>query len=256
MSGCLTVLRCAQVPGRYNLHQWLINHFPNSYCFPLAGRFSTHVVEYPSDKPVGRSELTQAVREQLPDTGQYWMLGESFGGPLAIELAAQDRQQQCQGLILSATFVKNPHPVLSTLYPVVQRMPITPTIRSQIVRAVLGRYRTEDLERLLESATRQIQDQVFHARIRQVIETDASAAMREVHRRGIPVLNMTARNDWVVPSKASQQIDTICPTCERRSFDAPHVLLQAAASEAASAITDFIAQGQSAGLPASEPVMP
>lgn len=211
----------------------------------LADRFATHVVRYPSDGPVGRAELTDAICEQLPNRDPYWLLGESFGGPLAIEIAAGDRHRHCQGLILSATFVKNPHPVLSTLYPVVKRMPITPTIRAQIVRTVLGRYRTESLEQLLESATRQIQDQVFHSRIEQVIQTDASAAMREVHQRGIPVLNLTARNDWVVPLRASQQIDTICPTCEKRSFDAPHVLLQAAASEAADVITDFIAHAQS-----------
>jgi|GEM_PF-3488172 len=124
-------------------------------------------------------------------------------------------------------------------------MPITPTIRGQIVRTILGRYRTEHLEQMLQSATQQVQDHVFHARIKQVIETDASAAMRAVHQRGIPVLNLTARNDWVVPSKASEQIDTICPTCEKRSFDAPHVLLQAAPGEAAGVITEFIAQAQS-----------
>jgi pimeloyl-ACP methyl ester carboxylesterase len=214
-------------------------------CDALAGSFDTCVVQYPSDKPVGRTELANAVREQLPENDPYWILGESFGGPLAIEMAAQDQHHRCQGLILSATFVKNPHPVLSTFYPVVRRMPITPTIRGQIVRTVLGRYHTENLEQMLENATQQVEDHVFHSRIEQVIQTDASLAMREVHQRGIPVLNLTARNDWVVPSKASQEIDAICPTCERRSFDAPHVLLQAAAGEAASAISDFIADVRS-----------
>ncbi len=214
-------------------------------CEKLASQFSTHVVHYPDDKPVTRAELSQAIRAQLPDNDPYWLLGESFGGPLAMEMAASDDAGRCQGLILSATFVKNPHPVLSTLYPVVRRVPITPTIRSQIVRTVLGRYRTASLEQMLESATRNVQDGVFHSRIQQVIETDASVAMQTVRKRGLPVLSLTARNDWVVPPKASELIEQLCPACERRSFDAPHVLLQAAPGEAASAIVEFIAEVQS-----------
>ena len=57
----------------------------------LASRLSlsrpVHIISYPLDKPLGYAELTGFAAARLPE-GRFAILGESFSGPVAIEIAA------------------------------------------------------------------------------------------------------------------------------------------------------------------------
>ena len=52
----------------------------------LAPRLRVVALSYPQDRPLGYAELTQIVLDRLPP-GRLVMLGESFGGPIAIRIA-------------------------------------------------------------------------------------------------------------------------------------------------------------------------
>lgn len=74
------------------------------------GRVRTQVIAYPSGQALGYEELAAFVRPLLP-AGPYFLLGESFSGPVAIALAAS-APPGLAGLILSCTFARNPSPKL------------------------------------------------------------------------------------------------------------------------------------------------
>jgi pimeloyl-ACP methyl ester carboxylesterase len=67
------------------------------------------VIPFPNDKPLTYEELTAHVLKRLPDS-RFVLLGESFSGPIAIEIAA--RQQRIAGLVLAASFARHPMPAL------------------------------------------------------------------------------------------------------------------------------------------------
>ena len=60
---------------------------------------------------MGYDELEVLVRAALPTGQRYFLLGESFSGPLAIRIAANP-PAGLAGVILCGTFAKNPLPWL------------------------------------------------------------------------------------------------------------------------------------------------
>ncbi|UUZ51553.1 alpha/beta hydrolase [Massilia sp. B-10] len=56
------------------------------------------------------------MRSRLPPAEPYFLLGESFSGPVAIALAAE-RPPMLLGLILSCTFARNPLPISTGAQP-------------------------------------------------------------------------------------------------------------------------------------------
>src|SRR6266849_5616303 len=70
----------------------------------LAGHRPVHVISYPVDRPLDYGQLTALVEARLPN-GQFVILGESFSGPIAIEIAAREKQRVA-GLILASSFAR------------------------------------------------------------------------------------------------------------------------------------------------------
>lgn len=64
----------------------------------LGPDLSIRVVRYPQDPGLGYKELLQFARDALPPTEPLVLLGESFSGPIAIQLSAE-RPDQVRGLI-------------------------------------------------------------------------------------------------------------------------------------------------------------
>ena len=68
--------------------------------------FDPIVISYPQDRPLDYEALTQYVTALLPNT-KFIILGESFSGPIAIKVA-DSKPKNLLGIILCATFIKNP----------------------------------------------------------------------------------------------------------------------------------------------------
>jgi pimeloyl-ACP methyl ester carboxylesterase len=80
----------------------------------LEGHAETLVLTYPENGPQSYAALTDHLKRQMPD-GDYVLVGESFGGPLAILLAACANVKP-KGLILAASFAHNPFPLFGGLF--------------------------------------------------------------------------------------------------------------------------------------------
>ena len=74
----------------------------------LAEDLNVSIVRYPPDPTLGYAGYTELVRNEIGKR-KVFLLGESFSGPVAVLVATQ-LGEQIKGIVLAATFVKNPWP--------------------------------------------------------------------------------------------------------------------------------------------------
>lgn len=194
------------------------------------------VVRYPTERPLHYGELREYVRAYLPTEKPYFLLGESFSGPLSVSLAAEN-PTGFKGLILCCTFVKNPFPSLSILAPLLSRAPLQKLPMSLVGGAAWGRHGKPRLRSLLEKSLMEVDPSVMRRRLRSVLEVDVSSSLAKINA---PILSLRAGKDFIVPSSAGEWIKKSNPRVEETVFDAPHLLLQTFPSAAARAVNKFI----------------
>jgi pimeloyl-[acyl-carrier protein] methyl ester esterase len=127
------------------------------------------VISYPNSEPLTYDELTTFVLERTPDS-RFVILGESFSGPIAIEVAATE--PRVAGLILASSFARHPLP---TLFVPLARMIDLKWVPARIVEAaLLGSARKPDLTVSLGRVLAKLPREVIKARASQVLRVDAT----------------------------------------------------------------------------------
>lgn len=92
----------------------------------LPPQWRVRTVCYPVQGPHDYAGLLALVRQETADLDGFYVLGSSFGGPLAVMLAAAE-PQRVHGIILSASFLRSPRPELhrwrhAAVWPVIAAM--------------------------------------------------------------------------------------------------------------------------------------
>lgn len=194
-------------------------------------------VSYPRDRALGYDELTQLVRDALPDDEPFVLLGESFSGPIAITIAAQ-RPPGLVGLVLCCTFASNPHPTLRGLGCLAHAALVKPVARLLAAPLLLGRDGDAETRALLARALAPVAAAVLAQRVRDVLEVDVSAALTAV---AVPVHYLQAKRDRLVPPRCAAEIARLRPHTVTHIIDGPHCLLQAAPAESAARLRAILA---------------
>jgi pimeloyl-[acyl-carrier protein] methyl ester esterase len=196
------------------------------------------VVAYPKDKTLGYEELLPLVLAALPSPLPFVLLGESFSGPLAL-MAAATRPPGLMGVILCATFVRNPmwprlpglrhlaNPMAFRFYPMVSR-----------VKAMLGGYSTPEWRALKAEALSEVRPAVIAHRVREVLQVNV---IRELASCPVPILYLRGERDRVVPAHNLREIVAARPAVEVAYFPSPHLVLQTQPVLASAAISTFVA---------------
>lgn len=200
------------------------------------------VVSYPPDTTLGYSELEPIARSFLPNDQPFFLLGESFSGPIAISIAAS-RPSGLLGLVLCCSFARSPRPALAVFRPLLAVAPVAALPLALLSFLVLGRFSSPALRRSLAESLAQVSPSTLRARAHAALAVDVSASLPRV---GVPVLYLRASEDRVVPESASQSIVALAPTTKVVEFPAPHFLLQVLPSQAAVAVREFM--GNARGL--------
>lgn len=201
----------------------------------LGGVVNCIVVRYP-DEPLGYEALVAHARASLPANGDYFLLGESFSGPVAVALAAE-APERMRGLILSATFVRNPLPWAGALVPLAPVVPVTGAAASLATGVILGRFSTPALRAQIAASLAQMSAATIRARLQAIAAVNRGEDLAAI---SVPMLYLRAEHDLVVPQSAASLIERLRPATHFRTFDAPHFLLQVAVEEAACAIDRFM----------------
>jgi pimeloyl-ACP methyl ester carboxylesterase len=201
----------------------------------LGGEFRVQVVRYPTVGALGYDALEEHARGVLPTSGPFVLLGESFSGPIAVSIAAS-RPPGLIGLILCATFVRNPLPFLRPLRFLAGALPVKLAPLAVLSAALLGSFATPQLRAALAAAMSQVSSQALGARLRAVLSVDASVKLQAVD---VPLLYLQARHDRLVPRSALAHIQRLFPATQVAQVNAPHFLLQAAPQDAATVVGAF-----------------
>ena len=194
----------------------------------------TLVVRYPSDEESSYLELAEFVKQFLPTSAPYIILGESFSGPIAVAVA-QSKPPGLVGLILCASFISSPLKLLRTLAPLARFAP-TSIPRTLLAIMLMGRFRSNDLVENTIDAIRSVKPSVLRQRIRSVMTVDYRDNAREVD---VPALYLRATEDRIISEKSATEFLNYCPKAEIVEVAAPHFLLQCCPKEASACIEKF-----------------
>jgi pimeloyl-ACP methyl ester carboxylesterase len=201
----------------------------------LSSRRCVEVVSYPSDKPLGYDELTAFVVEHAPK-GQFVILGESFSGPVAIDVAAIERGRVA-GLILACSFARSPWP--KWIAPIASTIDLNWVPRSIIEAALLGSAAGPELRASLRHVLASLPRGVLRARAAEVLRVDRRNRLREVI---CPILCLQGRFDRLIGKSALNKMISVQPRARVQWFDAGHMLLETHTDAAAEAINQFCDQ--------------
>jgi pimeloyl-ACP methyl ester carboxylesterase len=206
------------------------------------------VVSYPPDKALGYPALEEFARAVLPADRPFVLLGESFSGPIAISLASAS-PAGLVGLVLCCSFARNPLPVLGGLRLLVGLVPLKRAAVDLSCRLLLGRFSTPVLRFALSQALGLVSPAALRARLRAVLGVDVSDKLRQLR---MPLLYLRATEDRLIPRAASRLVSRLAPHTRMAEVTAPHFLLQAAPSQAAAIVTEFVRQLTEHRSPAPE----
>ncbi|MGI9227710.1 MAG: alpha/beta fold hydrolase [Gammaproteobacteria bacterium] len=195
------------------------------------------VLSYPSDKVMTYSDLCHYLKDELPDS-PYVILGESFGGPLAMKLSNY-ADENLKGIILCVSFVKNPQVLFSRLIrPFLKPKHLqkeTPAwhIRTMLINGVSD----PKLIRNIQAATAELTREVYFHRLREIADVDVSHLLEKCE---LPILYLRAKKDRLVYESSMKLIEKLGKNVTVEKFDAPHMLLQTLPKLAAQSIKKFM----------------
>ncbi|MGV8038755.1 MAG: alpha/beta fold hydrolase [Thermoanaerobaculaceae bacterium] len=192
-------------------------------------------VTYPPADELGYPQLLEVVLAALP-TKPYVLLGESFSGPLAV-MAAARRPGGLRGMILCATFIRCPIPLVPRWAAGLVRAPVFrlyPAVG--YLRFLLGKSSSAALRTLAAEALRPVRPRVLACRVREVVRVDVAGLLSAC---AVPVLYIRGLQDWVVPRSAMRAVLQAAPSAELALLPGPHMVLQTNPVAAADAITGF-----------------
>jgi pimeloyl-ACP methyl ester carboxylesterase len=215
--------------GTGRLFQPLLAHLDSAF-EPLVVSYSSAAKTY--------EEIVPAVRRELPRDRPFVLLAESFSGPVAI-LLASERPAGLRALVLSASFARSPLPGGSALRLLVGPKTFRRIPRALILRALLGRHARSHVAVDVREAIFSVPTSTIVARIGEALRVDVSAKLQ---RLDLPILYLAARHDRIVPPAAAEHVARCAPQTTIVTIAGPHLLLQTAPAEAASAIGAFAAE--------------
>jgi pimeloyl-[acyl-carrier protein] methyl ester esterase len=201
----------------------------------LAG-IKSQVIAYPPDRPLDYAEHEAFARDKLPQDEDYFLLAESFSGPVGISIAAT-APTRLKGLILCCTFASNPLPVFGPLAKILGKLPamrVPPALGAPWLYA--GRA-TPELRRAHACAMALASPKVLRARVAAVLAMDYRPLLQRIE---VPMLYLRAGADRLIPAAASRAILELRPEMELTEFDAPHFLLQTEPHACARAVEKFM----------------
>ncbi|HML27532.1 MAG TPA: alpha/beta fold hydrolase [Hyphomicrobium sp.] len=198
----------------------------------LTPDLAVNIVRYPQDPSLGYAGYAEIVRNVIGKR-QVFLLGESFSGPVAVRVATQ-LGRQIEGVVLAATFVKNPWPgCLIRRAALVDPRSTPPNIRNAIL---MGAYADPELARKVEEIVGALSRSVRAARLRAVAEVDVRTDFAHLT---CPILVLHGRGDWLARKSPIQR--AVCERGRARMIVIPgaHMLLQTRSAEAAAEIIHF-----------------
>jgi pimeloyl-ACP methyl ester carboxylesterase len=159
------------------------------------------VVCYPERGAETYDDVFQIVRRAVAGIPEFFVLGSSFSGPLAIRLAAAE-PQRVRGLILSASFLRAPRRDLGWFsFAIVG--PAIWALRAMRRIPVWMRKRDDPFRRAKAETWARVSARCLAARGRAIRGVDVRRLLQQCEQ---PLLCIAFENDSVVPRRNAEEI--------------------------------------------------
>ena len=202
----------------------------------LPKSIQAQVICYPQTGPGGYDSLLAHVRELAAQLPAFYVLGSSFGGPLAIQLAAAE-PANVKGLILCASFVRAPIRSLPGLRFFV-RGPLVWLLRfARRIPLWIRRERRDPLRIAKSETWSRVPARALAARARAALAVDMRALLRVC---ASPVLAIEFVDDTVVPRRSGDEIRDVRPSAHRITLRGGHLAVHADPAPVAAEVGRFI----------------
>lgn len=194
----------------------------------------TCVIRYPTEAS-GYAFLERHVRACLPADRPILLVGESYGGPLVVSVAASP-PPNLVGAALCATFLRCPRPTLRPFRALLRILPARRLPGRLLAPLLLGRFATPRHVETIDSTLAAASPDAMLRRLLDVASVDVTAQARRVE---VPSLYLRGSRDRLVPAGAAALVRSFMPAAQLVEIDAPHLLLQVAAQSAAGEMRRF-----------------
>lgn len=201
---------------------------------PFLGAFEVHVASYPLD--AGSYDACEAAVGTPPDGAV--IVGESFGGPLALRLAGKTKPR---AVVIVASFVLSPRRVVPPRW-LVERSPLPP--RAALRYALLEQTSPDALVDALADSSRAASLRAMGERLAAIASVDVRD---ELQRCPAPITWLVATRDRLVRPRSVEAARRVRPDLVVREIDGPHLLAQTRPREVAQAIEVATGFGRIAG---------
>lgn len=202
-----------------------------------SGALEPRVLPYPPDRILGYPELAARVLRELPLDRPFALLGESFGGPLALRVAAAC-PPGLVGVVLASSFHARPAAKLARLLQPLSAAFFRLPLSDHAVRLLLGGHDApDDLVAEVQAAVASVRPPVMAARAREALRVDATACVKGCLA---PLLFLGGKHDRLLRTALPIEIRVLRPDAEIRMIDAPHLLLQRQPALAMRIVEEFL----------------
>lgn len=205
--------------------------------------FNTKVIDYPHEHEPGDvyKQLLPYIKEKLPKEGEFFLLGESFGGPLAAALIADDQlKDRIAGVCFCVTFTQNPfhfpvpHFFKFVNESVSMRHIPEPVLNYVFASAVPGQT-PKSLE-VLHEVKGILNDNTIRQRINSVLSLGGYGAFDETYKEKLSeykgkVVYFAGEKDYLIPAHNAHHVQKALPQTEVFLFESSHLLLQSLPEE-------------------------
>jgi len=193
-------------------------------------------VTYPTSGGNGYADLVPLVEAAVENLEAFHVLGWSFSGPLALTLAAK-QPKRTQGVILSASFIRPPLPLLPWVRFAVGAPVVTFLRLARRMPGWVPRRWPQQLKRDKATTLRRVPAPVIAARAQAIITLDARTVLRAC---GAPILYLAGSRDRVVPRRNAELIVREVSTVQVVTIEGSHMAMYTNPMATATAITRFI----------------
>jgi pimeloyl-[acyl-carrier protein] methyl ester esterase len=212
----------------------LLHHLP-SWIHPV-------VIEYPIPGANNYETLLEIVDKEVASLGSFAILGWSFGGPLALMIAAR-RPSQVSAVVLCASFVTPPIPKLVPFRSIVIT-PVFAIFRTfRRLRFWIPGFASNDLRRAKAAIWRRVGARVLAARSRAIMILDARPLLKACRA---PMLYLASKHDQVVRRPSLEEVIAIAPQTKVAEVAGSHLALFTNPADSAARIAEFLSSADPA----------